>query len=145
MMIICSPITKQNYEAYYDLRWKILRKPWNQPAGTEKDNREETSSHFMAITDNGIIGVARLHMEKSIAVIRYMAVDIPYQRKGIGSKLLNHLELEAGKLNATTITLNARAHYLQFYLNNGYRDCGASHTLYNAIRHRKMIKTILSA
>lgn len=39
---ICEP-SDENFEEYYYLRWKVLRKPWNQPIGSEKDELEKTA------------------------------------------------------------------------------------------------------
>jgi GNAT superfamily N-acetyltransferase len=140
MVTISSPTSKQDFKAYYKLRWKILRQPWNQPPGSEKDKLEITSKHFIAISNCCIVAVGRLHLENYIAVIRYMGVDNPYQGQGIGTKLLTYIENEAVNLNVTTIKLNAREEFINFYLQNGYTDCGAGHTLYHTIHHRKMIK-----
>ena len=142
MITICSPKTEKEFEAYFKLRWKILREPWDQPPGSEKDDLENGSNHFMAVKNDIIIAVSRLHLEGSTAVIRYMAVDKPYQRQGIGNFLLSHMEEVASQLNVLTIKLNAREKYIQFYLKNGYFDRGAAHTLYNTIKHRKMSKNL---
>ena len=32
-----SPNTDLEFEAYYELRWRVLRKPWGQARGTEHD------------------------------------------------------------------------------------------------------------
>ena len=37
-MKVLEPKTKEDFKKYYDLRWRILRKPWNQPRGSEKEN-----------------------------------------------------------------------------------------------------------
>lgn len=37
-MIIKSPQTRDEFFAYYDLRWQILLAPWNQPKGSEQDD-----------------------------------------------------------------------------------------------------------
>jgi len=31
----------QDFERYYDLRWRALRIPWHQPGRTEKDGWEK--------------------------------------------------------------------------------------------------------
>jgi len=144
MITISSPKSKQDFETYYKLRWKILRQPWNQPPGSEKDILDNSSRHFMATLNGNIVAVGRIHLENSIAVIRYMGVDTPYQGQGIGTKLLTCIENTAVDLNATAIKLKARQQYIKFYLQNGYIDCGAGHTLYHTIHHRKMIKTLSS-
>jgi hypothetical protein len=61
-MVIRFPATESEFEAYYALRWKILREPWNQPPGSEKDEFEGEAVHLAAWDDYGkIIGVGRLH------------------------------------------------------------------------------------
>ena len=74
-MIITSPDSQEDFEKYYSLRWKLLRYPWNQPKGSEKDEFEDTAFHVM-ICENGRIpvGVGRLHINNDgEAQIRYMA------------------------------------------------------------------------
>ena len=51
-MEIRSPKTPQEFEEYYDLRWRILRAPFDEPRGKEKDNLENASIHMM-IYDEG--------------------------------------------------------------------------------------------
>ena len=36
-MIIRSPSQTSEYNAYYSLRWQVLRAPWKQAKGSEKD------------------------------------------------------------------------------------------------------------
>ncbi|NNE38304.1 MAG: GNAT family N-acetyltransferase, partial [Gammaproteobacteria bacterium] len=69
------PITSQDFDQYYDLRWRILRAPWDQPRGSEKDKHEESAHHVCIKSDTGnVIGVGRLHIASpGIAQIRYMA------------------------------------------------------------------------
>ena len=58
---IREPVTKEEFEQYYILRWRILRKPWNQPFGSEKDDKENQSIHIIACIDEKIFGVGRGH------------------------------------------------------------------------------------
>ena len=61
-MQLTSPVSEADYNAYYELRWKILRAPWNQPRGSERDDREADSTHLMVVEGNGAVaGVGRLH------------------------------------------------------------------------------------
>ena len=50
-MIVKSPSTKEEFKAYYALRYKVLSEPWGHPRGTEKDDYEPISEHFMAIDE----------------------------------------------------------------------------------------------
>ena len=142
MIRICSP-RRHQFEKYYELRWKVLRKPWNQPRGSEKDEMEEKSIHIMACDNDKIVGVARLHFNsKEEAQIRYMAVDENYRRKGIGSMLLKKLEEIAKQKNAKHIVLNARENAVEFYRKNGYVVMEKTYVLFGEIQHYKMMKKL---
>ena len=93
-MELIEPRTPEEFELYYDLRWRILREPWNQPRGSEKDDLEESSYHRMVVNEKRkILGVGRIQINSSEeAQIRYMAIGDGYQNKGIGRLILQSLE-----------------------------------------------------
>ena len=86
MITITIPKTREDFKAYYELRYKVLRAPWGQPKDTEKDDYEPISQHFMAIDDeNGkIVGVIKM-FEKTEGVgwVSHLAIDPGYQKKGV--------------------------------------------------------------
>ena len=143
-MKIIEPTTTEELAQYYELRWKILRAPWNQVRGSERDDDDESSTHLMVLDKNSrLIGVGRLHFNSiREAQIRFMAIDVPEQRKGIGTHLLRALETRAIELGASNITLDARETALGFYRKQGYSTQGSGHTLFNSIAHVKMTKTL---
>jgi GNAT superfamily N-acetyltransferase len=142
-MNISEPLTPDEFQRYYDLRWKILRAPWNQPRGSEQDEREQSSYHLMVTNDrHDVVAVGRLHFNSICeAQIRYMAVAVGQQRKGIGTRLLEALENRAVALGADRIKLEARETALGFYLRNNYRPEGPGHVLFNTITHVSMTKS----
>ena len=146
--IVRQPNTRDEWKQYYHLRWQILRQPWNQPPGSEKDELEDQSIHRIAAIEKNnslqIIAVARLHYtENNTAQIRYMAVDEHFRLKGIGQKILLSLENTAKKEMVTSIELNARESAVPFYQANQYQIIGPGHLLYDEIRHKKMKKILL--
>ena len=142
-MKISEPKTKVDFKSYYDLRWQVLRKPWGQPKGSEKDDLEDKSIHLMACAGPNVIGVARAHFNSANeAQIRYMAIEQHYRGKGIGSKLLAELEKRVRQKGASLITLNARKTAVGFYENYDYEIVAKSHTLYGTIEHFKMKKDL---
>ena len=142
-MKITEPKTKEDFDKYHDLRWRILRKPWDQPKGSEKDDLEDESIHLMACQSGIVCGVARAHFNSpGEAQIRYMAVDEPYRGKGVGSKLLAELEKRIEQKGGRQVTLNARKNAVCFYENHGYEIVAKSHTLYGCIEHFKMSKRL---
>ena len=119
---IRSPKTESEWKKYDDFRWEILRKPLNIPHIPLKDDLEDKSYHFMAITSsNEIVACGRLHMNNDKeAQIRYMGVSENRRRMGLGSLIVDRLENQAKVLGASSITLNARNVALNFYKSQGY-------------------------
>jgi predicted GNAT family N-acyltransferase len=143
-MQLTSPVSEADYDAYYELRWKILRAPWNQPRGSERDDREANSTHLMAVEGNGAVtGVGRLHFNGiSEAQIRYMAVAVDHRRQGIGTQILAALEDRARQLGATIVVLDARETALGFYTRHGYMPTGPGAMLFDRIAHVRMQKRL---
>ena len=84
-MKIIEPTTSREFKKYYNLRYEVLRKPWLQPKGSERDEAEGTSLHRMIIDkpNRKAIAVGRLQFNTiEEAQIRYMAVSDDYQGKG---------------------------------------------------------------
>lgn len=143
-MQIIAPETEEDFRLYFDLRWRILRAPWHQPVGSERDELETHSWHRMACRHERIpVGVARLHLNSAQqAQIRYMAVEAAQRGQGIGRALTQALEQQALKLAVQEILLHAREQSVAFYERLGYQVVQPSHTLYGSIHHHLMRKTL---
>ncbi|MDH5393873.1 MAG: GNAT family N-acetyltransferase [Gammaproteobacteria bacterium] len=142
-LIIRSPERPQEWRDYFELRWKILRQPWQQPRGSEKDELEDSSIHRIALYKNRLVAVARMHFtDEAKAQIRYMAVDADFRHRGIGVKLLASLELAAKQNNIGHIELNAREGAVKFYQSRHYIVIKPADTLFNQIKHFKMEKKL---
>ncbi|MBL7922889.1 MAG: GNAT family N-acetyltransferase, partial [Bacteroidia bacterium] len=60
---IADPYLENRLDDYFMLRWKVLRAPWDQPRGTERDDLEESSLHRMIILNSGeIVACGRLQL-----------------------------------------------------------------------------------
>jgi len=141
--VICSPLTDNEFKNYYALRWQILRAPWKQGKGSEKDEFEESSIHRMAVLCNEIIACGRLHfIDQQTAQIRYMAVADAFKNSGIGRSILISLEEAARDNKIKTIVLDSREIAVNFYEKHGYQVLEKSHLLFNEIQHYKMLKNI---
>ncbi|QDS96810.1 GNAT family N-acetyltransferase [Adhaeretor mobilis] len=118
-----APTTPEQFTAYYDLRWRMLRAPWAQPRGSERDELDDADvSHMAAWDESGrLLGVGRLQLNtRSEAQIRFMAVEEDCQRQGVGQALVRRLEQIAREQGATSIILNARSTVTGFYERLGY-------------------------
>lgn len=135
--------TQKQIDVIIDLRYDILRKPWNQPKETSTDGMEETAINAW-IEDNGkAIACGRLQDNGGgVGQIRYMAVDANYQGKGLGKLIVAKLEEEAQKINLKTIELQARENAVEFYTSQGYAVNETSFKLWDIIQHYLMTKDI---
>jgi ribosomal protein S18 acetylase RimI-like enzyme len=142
--IITSPRSPEEFKLYYDLRWRKLRKPWDQPEGSEKDKLEDTAYHVMVCVQDRIpIGIGRLHLNSpDEAQIRFMAVEVEYQKKGIGSMIIKELERLASSAGAKYIVLNSRDTAIPFYEKHGYNNIKQTLTLFGSIPHHIMRKNL---
>ena len=142
-MIIKSPKTKEEFFKYYDLRWRILRAPWNQPKGSEQDELEGQSIHIMVVENDEVIGIGRAHFNSDeVAQLRYMAVNEDWQGKGVGKLILDELEKRVVEKGAKKIILHARDNAVKFYEKHGYKVVKLSHTLFGVIPHFLMEKVV---
>ena len=144
-MKIIEPNSSAEFEQYYNLRYEVLRKPWLQPKGSEKDDGDKSSIHRMIIDEsNGkAVAVGRLQFNTSEeAQIRYMAVSDNYQLKGYGNIIVKTLEDIALNKGIRNIILKARENALKFYWKNGYELIEKSYLLFDEIQHWLMVKKI---
>ncbi|GLX78083.1 GNAT family N-acetyltransferase [Thalassotalea insulae] len=143
-MIECrAPKTKEEFQQYYQLRWQLLRKPWQQPEGSEQDQWESQSIHRAVFEQQQIVAVGRLHfINQYQAQIRYMAVSDAALGKGYGKLLINALEYQAQLRGARKITLEAREISVGFYQHHNYLVLAKSHLLFQQIKHFTMEKTL---
>ena len=141
---IKSPQTDIEFQQYYELRWRILRAPWQRPRGSERDEYETIAIHAIATDNsNNVIGVARLHQtDNTSAQIRYMAVEASSQKRGVGTALLHYLEEQARTLGIRQMNLNARENCVGFYIKQGYHITGPGPVLYGEIKHQTMQKPL---
>jgi predicted GNAT family N-acyltransferase len=139
-----SPGTSAEWENYFDLRWRVLRAPWNQPRGSEKDERETDSEHVMIVgPDSSALAVGRLHFNNPAeAQVRFMAVDPEARGRGLGSLVLRECERRARAAGATSIVLNARDDVQGFYVRHGFVAIEPGETIFSVIKHVRMRKDL---
>lgn len=145
-LVLTRPEGAEDWSQYFNLRWRMLRAPWGQPEGSERDEMEESAYHLMYKDAAGApAAIGRLHLNSpEEAQIRFMAVETAWQRAGLGSRILIALEAEAVKRGAKRVILNARRGVEPFYERHGYSLTGPAPTLFNAVRHVRMAKSLMS-
>ena len=143
-MEVRSPETEREFRVYYDLRWRVLREPWGQPLGSERDEHDVTATHVAGYDEaKRIVCVGRLHaVGTDVGQVRYMAGKESLRGRGLGQAVLDEIERLAKQQGMRTIVLDAREEVAGFYLRNGYVATGDGHTLFGEVRHTKMEKSL---
>ena len=138
---IRSPLTQMEWDAYYDLRFRVLRAPWNQQKGSERDNQEDGAEHFAIFNKQLIIAVGRLdQLNESTCQVRFMAVDPLFQGKNIGKSLMEFILIHSQKKQEKKIILHEREIAVPFYERMGFKVVEKSHLLFGEIQHYLMEK-----
>ncbi len=139
------PRSEAEWEAYYGLRYRVLREPWSQPRGSERDEDESGYMHVAAFLDSSGTLIATgctIPREPGILQVRYMAVDPQYRGQGIGRGLLVFLEARAIEAGVRRLLLNARGQAIGFYEACGYRVKEKAHLAFGTVQHYRMEKIL---
>lgn len=143
MITIRTPETEQEWEAYYDLRYRILRAPLNQPVGSERNEGDATGNHFALFKNQTMLAVARLDlMAEHLCQVRWVAVENNVQGKGFGKAIMSAVETKAKELGCTTVMLQARDYAVSFYEGLDYSTIAPSFKLFDVLQHFEMRKKI---
>ncbi len=129
------------YEQERNLRNKILLRPIGVPDyGWEMF--DDISWHFTAIENLKVIGcvvLVPIDPKKNKAQLIQMAVDTPYQGKGIGKSLVKELLKFALDHSIKEIEIHSRAEVVSFYEPFGFKVFGDAF-IEAGINHRYMRK-----
>ena len=140
---IRQSVSETDFNKYYELRWRILRKPWGQPKGSEVNDRDDDAFHILAEENDEVVGVSCIHeIEDGVGRIRFMAVEDDFQNLGIGKKMIQELENYASQQGWTSIRLWAREIAWDFYLKLGYKIIADGELLFGVIKHKIMEKSL---
>lgn len=134
--------TETDLKNILQLRYDVLRQPWNQTIETATDDLEDSSENAFIEDENGnAIACGRLQEnENKIGQIRFMAVSQAHQGKGLGKLILLFLEEKAKEKKIVEIQLQARENALDFYKSCNYIIKEKSFLLWGEIQHWLMFK-----
>ena len=146
-MDIISPSTAAEWDAYYHLRFAVLRQPWQQPPGSERadDDLAPTTTHALVLAPGkrSAVAVGRLHPSgPGQGQLRFMAVHPEWQGQGVGREVLRYLEAAAHSQGLQEIILHARQEAVPFYQRLGYEVVAPSHLLFGTIPHFLMRRAL---
>lgn len=145
MIVIRSPHTKEEFKAYYALRFHVLREPLGQHPGSEKDDFEPISLHFMAVDDQTgqIIGAVKLfEKEPGIGQFSHLAVATTHQNKGVGRLMVQTVEQKSRELGYTKLGTLTRLTATGFYERCGYQPMGITGVLFGKLQMMWMEKIL---
>jgi N-acetylglutamate synthase-like GNAT family acetyltransferase len=135
--------TKEELEKIFQLRYEVLRKPWNQTYESSFDELDKISYNAFIEDSSVYVACGRLNLLNSTtAQIRYMAVKTEYRGKHYGQQVIVYLEKLAKEKGIQKIILHARENAVDFYLKNNYKIIQPSHLLFNTIQHYLMEKVL---
>jgi predicted GNAT family N-acyltransferase len=142
-MEIRTPQTQREWEDYFDLRYRILREPLNQPRGSERNDGDATGIHF-ALYDKGVLkAIARLDQQDAeVFQVRFVAVEKAEQGAGYGRKIMEATEEKTKELSGQKIILHARDYAVDFYLKLNYTLIEPSYKLFDVLQHFLMEKNL---
>ena len=127
MITIRAPATKDDFKAYYALRYHVLREPWGQARGTEKDDTEPLCQHLMAVDDQTgeVVGVIKwMERDPGVAWLSHLAITPERQKQGIGRQLVQAVEHSAREHGCRLIGANSRLNSTDYFERLGYRIAG---------------------
>lgn len=140
---IREPQSDMEWENYFDLRYRILRAPLNQPIGSERNEGDLTGVHFALYEDDTLKAIARLdRADVKTAQVRFVAVDKNSQGKGYGKAIMLATENAAKNRGDSKMILQARDYAVDFYLKLNYRIIEKSHVLFGVLQHYLMSKEL---
>lgn len=140
---IREPKNDREWNDYYDLRYRILRAPLDQPRGSEKNDGDSTGVHFALYENTVLKAIARLDQaDDSIAQVRFVAVEENVRGKGYGKAIMIATEEAAKDRGDTEMILQARDYAVDFYLKLNYQLIEKSHLLFGVLQHYKMNKPL---
>ncbi|MDF2177827.1 bifunctional GNAT family N-acetyltransferase/thioesterase [Aliiglaciecola sp. CAU 1673] len=139
-----TPVTEEDFEKYFQFRWVMLRKPWNYPPGSEKDEYEQVGHHRMVTDASGqVVAIGRLHFNTpEEAQLRHIAVHPDYQGKGLGKLVVSALESVARSEGIERIVTNSRELSTPFFQSCGFEVVGEGTTELGHLKREQMVKKL---
>ncbi|CAH2604728.1 GNAT family N-acetyltransferase [Rhodovastum atsumiense] len=124
-----APRSSREWARYHDIRKRCLFEKYNGK-GTpyyfeydpnHPDERDPANHPLVFLCDGRVIGTIRIDIKPDgRAIFRLVAIDDPWQGRGLGTTMLYMAENYARECGATTICLNSVADAFRFYSRHGF-------------------------
>ncbi len=144
MYRVITPDSEAEFEAYYAFRWLMLRKPWNYPLGSERDEYEQVAEHRMICDAKGApIAIGRLHFNTpEEAQVRHVAVRDDAQGKGLGKMIVSALEGIARAQGVERLVTNSRESSIAFFKHCGFAIEKQATNELGQLQRKQMVKKL---
>lgn len=145
---IHAPRTPAEWAAYYQLRYAVLRQPWQQPLGSERVPADDVPGtiHALLLADAvepRALAVGMLQPTgHGQGQIRFMAVAPEAAGAGLGRQVVAYLEEQARAAGIAEVVLHSREAAVGFYEKLSYAVVEPSHVLFGIIPHFLMRKEL---
>lgn len=121
--------------AAYAIRHAVFVQEQRVPVELERDERDGSADHFLAVVDSRPVGAVRLVVEPPgfegvpaalgpVAHLGRLAVLAPARRTGLGAELVRAVETRAAERDLAVVYLGAQTHAVGFYTGLGYAAYG---------------------
>ncbi|MEZ4819353.1 MAG: GNAT family N-acetyltransferase [Bdellovibrionota bacterium] len=136
---IIQASTKQTYQACLGIRMQVFVKEQQVPLELEVDTFEQEATHFLGQLDGRAVATGRYRVYGANLKFERIATLPAYRGKGIGKKLMHHMQACAQKNHPTLLPMMyAQADAITFYQQLGW-ICEGPEFLEANIKHKKMI------
>lgn len=124
--------------ACFAVRRAVFIVEQNIPEAEEWDAHDATCTHFLAATDNGPMGCARLIAQGDTAKIGRVAVMPQARGTGLGRAIMLHVMASARAAGFNHALLEAQLYVIPFYEGLGFVAEGPEYDDGSGILHRVM-------
>jgi predicted GNAT family N-acyltransferase len=106
--------------AALELRRRVFCGEQGVSLALERDGRDPSALHVVAVEDDRLVGTCRLVFDGEAARLGRMAVETGARRRGVGAAILASAERCAREAGARRITLHAQTTVEDLYSRHGY-------------------------
>lgn len=141
--------SRDEFEAALALRYTLLRAPWGQPRGSERDEfdlypPDEARAVLVCVVDAGrVIGTGRVQrVDAHTAQLRYLAVDESARRRGVARALIEARVAIAREWGCARVFCNARETSAPLFARLGFAHEGPGPTMFGSVAHVRMARAL---
>lgn len=138
---LVEPQSEADWNAYHDIRRRILFESRGEHGVYDANRPERAPGHYpkLLVRASDYLGAVRIDVAGATAYLRRVAIDEPYQRQGLGRRLLVLAESFARAQSATRIESSVARDAVPFYSKCGYRLVSAEEAI---APHPQMFKEL---